>query len=307
MAVSGEMLPSWRPGATRDAVVGFLDAALDLPADHRVACLDNDGTLWCERPSYVQFDFLAHALAGATTVDPALRERPELAAVLDRDLVAIEDLGIERVALALIGLFTGHSPEEYTAAVQAFLERARNPLLDRPLVRCTYQPMLELLDELRRRSFTVAIVTGGGVEFVRAISQQLYGVPPELVVGTAIDYETGRDHAGNIVLRRTGSVSGGAVEGAAKVASIQAHLGRRPVLAAGNSAGDREMLEWALAPGRPSLALLVDHDDAEREFAYESVAATVADAEPIVDVGRRAGFTVVSMANDWDTVFTGPT
>lgn len=302
--MSDGLLPSWRPGATRDAVIGFLDAALDLPADQRVACLDNDGTLWCERPTYVQFDFLAHALAGATAVDPALRERPELAAVLDRDLATIERLGIERVALALIGLFAGRTPEEYTAAVRAFVDRGRNAVLDRPLARCTYLPMLELLDELRRRSFTVAIVTGGGVEFVRAVSQDLYGVPPELVVGTAIDYETGRDDAGRLVLRRTGSVSGGAVEGAAKVASIQAHLGRRPVLAAGNSAGDREMLEWALAAGVPSLALLVDHDDAERELAYTSVAATLDEAEPIVEVGRRLGFTVVSMAHDWGTVFT---
>jgi hypothetical protein len=162
--------------------------------------------------------------------------------------------------------------------------------------------MLELIDELRRREFTVAIVTGGGTEFVRAVSEPLYGVAPELVVGTLIDYDVSRDPEGGLQIRRANRLVGGANEGIAKIAGIQRHLGRRPILAAGNSGGDREMLEWAIGGDGPGLALLVDHDDAEREFAYVSTATTFAEPEPITDVGRRLGFTIVSMADDWSEV-----
>ena len=141
--------------------------------------------------------------------------------------------------------------------------------------------MLELIDELRSRDFTVCIVTGGGTEFVRAVSQDLYGVPPEAVVGTLIGYEYSRDDDGAPAAAPHREIAGGANEGAAKVANIQAQLGRRPILAAGNSGGDREMLEWAAAGDGPTLALLVDHDDAEREFSYVSTAETFAEPEPI--------------------------
>ena len=178
-----------------------------------------------------------------------------------------------------------------------------HPTLGRPTRSVTYQPMQELIAELRRRDFTVGIVTGGGTEFVRAISDDLYGVPAELVVGTLIGYDVSRDGEGPPVIRRTSGLLGVANEGSAKVANIQTQLGRRPILAAGNSGGDREMLEWAQATGSPSLALLIDHDDAEREFHYTSTAQTFAETEPITDVGARLGWTVVSMARDWDVVF----
>ena len=167
----------------------------------------------------------------------------------------------------------------------------------------TYQPTLELLNELRRRDFTVGIVTGGGTEFVRAISHDLYGVPAERVVGTLIGYEFTRDGENRPVLRRTAAMLGTANEGPAKVTNIQTQLGRRPILAAGNSGGDREMLEWALAADGPSLALLIDHDDAKREFQYISTAGTVVETERITDVGSRLGWTIVSMAQDWVVVF----
>jgi hypothetical protein len=163
--------------------------------------------------------------------------------------------------------------------------------------------MLELVAELRKLDFTVAVVTGGGTEFVRAVSDELYGVPPEAVVGSLVSYAYSVEARGP-VLRRTVELSGAANEGAAKVSHIQAQLGRRPVLAAGNSGGDREMLEWASSGDGPTLALLVDHDDDQREFAYVSSAETFEEPEPITAVGARAGWTVVSMARDWETVFT---
>ena len=274
-----------------------------MPVADRVAYFDNDGTLWCERPSYVQLDFFLDALRRRAHDDPSTGERAEFAALLGGDRAAVAGIGLERIALALAGLFEGMTPEEFAAAAREFMDRAVHPTLGRPARSVTYQPMLELVAELHRRDFTVGIVTGGGTEFVRAISEDLYGVPAELVVGTLIGYDVGRDGDGPPVIRRTSSLLGVANEGSAKVANIQTQLGRRPILAAGNSGGDREMLEWAQATAAPSLALLIDHDDAEREFRYTSTAQTFAETEPITDVGARLGWTVVSMARDWDVVF----
>jgi phosphoserine phosphatase len=297
-----ELLPSWRPGPTRDALVAFLDNVLEVPTGERVACLDNDGTLWCERPTYVQFDFFIDTLK-ARAAEPDFTRTPEFAALLDNDATAIGELGLERIAMALASLYEGISPEEFTRQARAFMATAQHPTLARPLRSNVYQPMLELIDELRRRDVTVTIVSGGGTEFVRAISQQLYGVPPEAVVGTLIDYDYARGDDGAPRLLRSGRVAGAANEGSAKVSNIQGQLGRRPLLAAGNSGGDREMLEWASAGPGPGLALLIDHDDAEREFKYVSTAGTLAEPEPITEVGARLGWTVVSMATDWETVF----
>jgi len=296
-------LPSWRPGSTRDALEAFLAAAEEVPVVDRVAYFDNDGTLWCERPSYVQLNFFLDALRKHVAADPSIGERAEFAAVLSGDQAATVAIGLERIALALAGLFEGMTPEEFAAAAREFMRRAAHPTLGRPARSVTYQPMSELIAELRRREFTVGIVTGGGTEFVRAISDDLYGVPAELVVGTLIGYDVSRDGEGPPVIRRTSGLLGVANEGSAKVANIQTQLGRRPILAAGNSGGDREMLEWAQAAGSPSLALLIDHDDAEREFHYTSTAQTFAESEPITDVGARLGWTVVSMARDWGVVF----
>lgn len=300
-----DRLPSWKPGPVRDAVEAFLDAAVDVPVPERFACFDNDGTLWCEKPNYVQLDFFVGELARRVDEDPSVGERPELAAVLSGDRAAMAEIGLPAIALALAGLFEGLSPEEFTARCRAFFRSGRNEALDRPYASCTYAPMLELVAELRRLDFTVAIVTGGGTEFVRAISPELYAVAPELVVGTLVSYEYGRvDGDGAPFLRRTAGISGGANEGDVKVSNIQTQLGRRPILAAGNSAGDREMLEWAAAGPGPTLALLVDHDDAEREFAYESVAGSFETTDSITDIGASLGWTVVSMARDWETVFS---
>jgi hypothetical protein len=297
------MLPSWRPGPTRDALLAFLEAASDVPAAARVAYFDNDGTLWCERPTYVQYDFFVDELSRRAAADPALADRPEFAAVLAGDPARIAELGLPRIAVALADLFAGLTPEEFTARVRAFAGHTRHPVLGHDLRQMRYLPMLELIDELRRREFTVGIVTGGGADFLRAISADLYGVPPELVVGTLIEHELDRTDAGAPELRRTSQLVGGANEGPAKVTNIQTQLGRRPLLAAGNSAGDADMLDWALAGPGPGLALLVDHDDPVREFAYASESATLAEAESITAVAARRGWTVASMAADWESVF----
>jgi phosphoserine phosphatase len=298
-----ERLPSWRPGATRDAILGYLDGVGDIPVEDRVAYFDNDGTLWCERPSYVQFDFFVDELRRRSAEDPSVAERPEFDAVLRADTVAMGELGLERVALALAGMFDGMTPEEFAESVDGFAARYRHSRLGAPLGGVVYQPMLELLAELRAAGFTIGIVTGGGTEFVRRVSPALYGVAPEMVVGTLIGYQFTRDGAGRPMLRRTVERVSSANEGATKVGNIQTQLGRPPIVAGGNSAGDREMLEWALAGRYRGLAILVDHDDADREFAYQSTAVAFEDAEPITEVAERLGWVTVSMARDWATVF----
>jgi len=297
------LLPSWHPGPTRDALIGFLDAAESIPRARRVAAFDNDGTLWCEKPTYVQLDFFEDALRFAAAADPSIGLSPEYAAVLAGDRAALGEIGLERVALALGQLFAGKEPDEFTALARDFMARARHRTLGVPFARTVYQPMVELLDELRRREFSIFIVTGGGTEFVRAVSEGLYGVPPEAVVGTLIDYDFVRRDDGSPTLHRTDRIHGVANEGTAKVGNIQTQLGRHPNLAAGNSGGDREMLEWARASAEPSLALLIDHDDDEREFRYTSTAETFTETEPITSVAERLDWTVVSMRRDWSTVY----
>lgn len=298
-------LPSWRPGPVREALVGFLDASESLPVAERVAAFDNDGTLWSERP-IVQLEFFVDELRRSVAADGSLLDRAEYAALLGADEAAMAELGLERIATALVELFDGQNPAEFDGRARAFMATALHPTLAMPLRRTVYQPMLELLEELRRREFSAFIVTGGGTEFVRAVSEDLYGVPPEAVVGSLVAYDVVRGADGVPRPVRTSRLQGSANEGPAKIANIQTQLGRHPILGVGNSGGDRDMLEWALDSTGPCLALLVDHDDADREFAYRSVAQTFAEAEPITVVADRLGWTVVSMARDWSTVFPSP-
>ena len=297
------VLPSWRRGATRDAIVAFLDRTDEIPIDDRVAYVDNDGTMWCEKPTYVQFDFFVDALERRVAQEPSLMDRAEFAAVLAGDMATIGELGLAKVAGALAALFDGQTPDEFGAAVDDFLGRFRHRTLGVGLQSVIYQPMLELLDELRAHDFTIGIVTGGGTEFVRQVSRRYYAVEPGMVVGTMIGYAFDRDHDGKPVVRRTIDQIGNANEGGPKIEHIQSQIGRRPVLAVGNSGGDREMLEWAQASPHGGLAVLIDHDDDQREFAYQSTAATFEDAEPIVSVGERLGWVIVSIKDDWSTVF----
>ncbi|GAA1418076.1 HAD family hydrolase [Catellatospora coxensis] len=295
-------LPSWRPGPARDAITSFLDESLALPADQRVAVLDNDGTLWCEKPNYVQYDFLVRTLHAAVEHDPGLGERAEYRALLDGDRATLGELGLQRVALALLELCAGWTPDEFTGRVRDFMAQEKHPGRGAPYPRMVYQPMLELLEALHGSGFDVFIVTGGGTEFVRAVSRELYGVRPDDVVGTLVEYHH-EQHGDGPALVRTAQAQAEVNEGWAKVEHIQTQLGRRPIFAAGNSAGDREMLEYARAAGTPSLAVLIDHDDAEREYAYASAAVTLTDTEPITATAHRLGWTVVSMRDDWSTVF----
>ncbi|TFH20694.1 MAG: haloacid dehalogenase-like hydrolase [Acidimicrobiales bacterium] len=296
-------LPSWRPGRTRTALLDFIDAADAVPVDDRVAVFDNDGTLWCEKPAYPQLLFMLDELGRAIAADPSLAEREEYRAMIDHDRAAQAEIGLERIAFALLELRTGIGPEEFDDRVAAFFERSRHPDRGVAYAEMRYRPMLELLDELRAHDFDVFIVTGGGAEFVRAISRPFYAVSPDAVVGSLVGYEFARDDAGRPMLRRTTQLFGEVNEGAPKVTNIQLQLGRRPIFAAGNSPGDAEMLEYALAADGPSMALLVNHDDADREYEYEGEAGTFETDGSFTELAEGLGITIASMRNDWETVF----
>jgi phosphoserine phosphatase len=287
--MSQTKLPSWRPGPTRDAIEIFLDAAEMLPVEQRVAVMDVDGTLWCEQPRSPMLEFLLAELRQAATEEPAIAERPEYQAALEWDRAAISRLGAVNVVLALIELHAGLSPEAFEVRAREHFATARHSERGVPLSQTRYRPMLELIGELRARDFSVYLVTGSGLEFVRTVSNDLFGVSTEGVLGAQVGYELAREE-GVPVLLRTREVIGDPNEGAAKIANIQRLLGRRPILAAGNSTGDAEMLEYTATTAGPSLALLVRHDDAEREYAYDGGQA-------------RDGWAVASMRDDWSTIF----
>ena len=301
-SMNDRLLPSWRDGATRSTLLDFLEATDDIAPENRLAVYDNDGTLWCEKPRYTQLDFFVWQLRQSVHQRPALRDVPEFAAVLDGDMAAVTEFGLNRVAGALLGLFEGIEPEAFESCVRAFFTETRHPDHGLRYDQMVYQPMLELMSELERRGFTNCIVSGGGTEFVRAISQRVYGVPQERVVGTLVSYAFER-RDGRAVLLRTTDAQGGVNEGAAKIDNIQIALGRRPTLAAGNSPGDAEMLEYTSTGDGPRLSILVNHDDADREYAYESEAGSFVPAERVTDSADRLGWTQISMRDDWNRIF----
>ena len=304
----GERLPAWRDGDARGAILAFIDrvttsgSAGYVPPAARIAVFDNDGTLWCERPTYPQAFFLLERLHAQAAEDPELAARPVVQALLRGDLRAAMADGLEPLADVVLRTHAGLTAEEFTTAASAWFGRAVHPRFGVPFTQLAYRPMIELLDVLRAAGFRVFVVTGGGVEFVRAVSEELYGIPPDDVVGTSVELDVER-RDGRMVLVRQAALRGRPNEGEPKPANIQAQIGLRPILAAGNSAGDREMLEYVTTGDHPGLALVIDHDDEEREYAYPGASFTDPHAEPIGETARRFGWTMVSMRRDWCRVF----
>ncbi len=285
-------------------MLDFLGAVGEIPPAQRVAVFDNDGTLWCEKPRYTQLEFFLALLADEAARRPELGDVLEYRALLAGDAAAVAELGLERIAMALVDLCTGLEPEQFDARVHRWFAAAVHPDFEMSYGHTVYQPMIELIAAMRSMQFGVFLVTGGGTEFVRAVSRRLYGVEPEGVVGSMVTYEVtavdGRPH-----LVRSNTVVGEVNEGETKVANIQMALGRRPVFAAGNSEGDAMMLDYAMAHDGPSMAMLIDHDDGEREYAYESEAGSFESTEPVTAIAERSGWTVVSMRDDWSRIFPG--
>ncbi len=297
-------LDSWRDGPTKATIVDFVGRAVrDVAPEERVAVFDNDGTLWCEKPAYIQLDFLVRRLAEQVAADPSLTDNPAYRAAASGDLAWFgdavtqhyngDDAALKVLAGAVLSAYAGLTVEEHAERVDAFFADATHPTLGVPYTACGYRPMVELLRYLEDHGFTNYIASGGGRDFMRPVTTQMYGVPPERVIGSSVGLDFVDGHL------KTTSTPEFLNDGPVKAVRIWGRVGRRPIFAAGNSNGDIAMMEYATAASNPSLALLVRHDDGEREFDY------VAGAEKSLQLAEANGWAVASMRNDWATVFDG--
>src|SRR4051812_12968753 len=307
----GEELPSWRPGPARDAVLRFAgrvsgaDGSPPVPVEQRVAVFDNDGTLWCEKPMPIQLDFILRRLVEMASAHPALRDQQPWQAACDGDAAwlnrvitdhyAGDDGGVKILAAGILAAYAGMGVEEFEHRSEDFLRSASNPALKMGYLRSAYRPMIELLGYLAANGFANYIVSGGGRDFMRPISDELYGVPRERVIGSTTTLAYAPDGQGGTITHTP--VPDYLDDGPQKPVRIWSRVGRRPLLAAGNSNGDSPMLEFAQHTDVPFLRLLVRHDDAAREFAYTT------GAEKVLDQAGLGDWTVVSMRDDWATVF----
>jgi phosphoserine phosphatase len=304
-------LESWNDGGAKRAIVDFVTRVTTangpdfVPPAARIATFDNDGTLWCEKPLPIQFDFILRRWVEMAQENPALRERQPWQAAVDKDYAwlgnvitkhyAGDNSDLPTLMNGLVTAFAGVTTEDLIERAANFLRTQSHPSLKRLYRACGYAPMIELLRYLEAHGFANYIVSGGGRDFMRAIAPEIYGIPPERVVGSSVELDFRADGDGGDVL--TKSQLGILDDGPAKPTSIWSRIGQRPLLAAGNSNGDVPMLQFANKPPRPALRLLVLHDDATREFDY------VGGAEKSLQLAKQYGWTVVSIKNDWKTVF----
>ena len=304
-------LPSWNDGAPRDQLIEFVrrvtgeDGSPAVPVDERVAVFDNDGTLWCEKPMPIQLDFILRRFVEMTQLRPELLDRQPWKAAAERDYRWFgalmeehahgDDTNVKILAGGVLAAYEGASVEDFDSASADFLRTAQHPTLDRGYLECAYAPMVELLGYLTAHGFTNYIVSGSGRDFMRPISEELYGIPRERVIGsTATLAYTADEHGGTIThLAEPDYLD----DGPQKPIRVWSRIGRRPLLAAGNSNGDVEMLDFTRHDGKPGLRLLVLHDDAEREFDYTS------GAERALERAEQDRWTVASIKRDWSTVF----
>jgi phosphoglycolate phosphatase-like HAD superfamily hydrolase len=307
-----DVLSSWTDGARKQAILDFVARVVDedgpdhVEAPDRIAVFDNDGTLWCERPLPVQLDFLVRRFAQMADQDPALRTRQPWRAAYGRDLGWIRSAVVKhyqgdqddaRVLIAAVTeAFAAVTVQDYQQRVSSFFEIAHHPTLQRPYRACGYRPMIELLRLLEANGFTSYIVSGGDRDFVRAIAGQVYGIGPERIIGSAtgLDWRPEGD-GGELAYTATMDLLD---DGPQKPVRIWSRIGRRPIVAVGNSDGDLPMLAYAGSGAGPALRLLIDHDDGEREFDY------VAGAERALREARAQNWDVVSMKQDWARVFS---
>jgi hypothetical protein len=306
MTRAANPLPSWRDATARRRIVAFVEAVATpgseewVPPPERIAVFDNDGTLWSEQPMYVQLRFALDRAKALAPQHPEWQSTEPFKSVVAGDLAAVAAGGTKALAQIVGATHAGTTTDEFASIVARWIASARHPKFDRPYTDVVYQPMLELLGYLRANGFATWIVSGGGIEFMRVFSERVYGVPPEQVVGSSIKarYEV-RD--GTPVIVRLPEIDF-VNDNAGKPVGIQTLIGRCPIAAFGNSDGDFEMLEWVTKGPGPRLGMLVHHDDAEREYAYdrESPFGRLARA---LDEAPKRGWTIVSMKQDWAQVF----
>jgi len=299
-------LPSWNDGAAKARIVGFVQAVTTegskdyVPPADRIAVFDNDGTLWAEQPAYFQLLFAIDRVRALAPKHPEWKTKQPFKAVLDGDMKTLAAAGEKGVLELVMATHAGMTTDEFAAVVRDWLATARHPKLGRPYTDLVYRPMLEVLAYLRANGFKTYIVSGGGIEFVRVFSEARYGIPPEQVVGSSVKtkYEV-RD--GKPVIVRLPEIDF-IDDKAGKPVGIHKFIGKRPIAAFGNSDGDFEMLEYTNAGRGARLAMIVHHDDADREYAYDRKSGVGRLDRGLDEAGKR-GWTVISMKDDWRQVF----
>jgi len=299
-------LPSWRDGKAKQTITAFVHSVVTpgspgfVPVAQRIAVFDNDGTLWVEEPVPAQGMFALDRLRAMAARDPSLGESPVYKNMLEKGPDAVASLNESDIADVLVRTHSGMTTEEFGHIAKEWLATARHPRVRRLYKDAVYQPQLELLAYLRANGFKTFLVSGGGTEFLRALAEEAYGIPPEQVVGSSGKTEFEMRDGRPVLVKRPeiGTVN----DGAGKPANINLHVGRRPILAFGNADSDLPMLQWTAAGAGPHLVLLLHHDDAAREFAYDRQ-SLLARLDKGLEEAGRSGWTVVSMARDWNTVF----
>ncbi|QDE93034.1 nitrate reductase formation protein NapD [Myxococcus xanthus] len=301
-ALAADPLPSWNEGAVKQAIIDFISRSITeggadfIPPEARIATFDNDGTLWPEEP-LVQGAFLLKPLRSRVKEDPSLAKRQPFKAIMEGDLSELSLMDKSKLMKLLGETHAGMTEEAFIREVRAFFQHARHPRWSVPYNQLAYAPMLELLQYLRANGFQTWISSGGGIDFIRVISEGTYGIPPQQVIGSHLK-KTFDDARAPSVLRREARVAH-VNDKAGKPVGIDEHIGRRPVFAAGNvrSGGDIQMLQYTRKRPRPGFALLIHHDDAAREFAYEEK------DDASLKAAREGGWAVVSMQRDWRRIF----
>ncbi|HEX3440056.1 MAG TPA: HAD family hydrolase [Pseudolabrys sp.] len=303
---AGDPLPSWNDGATKQAIVYFIAAVTRdgspnfVPPAQRIAVFDNDGTLWCEHPMYVQMAFALDRVKALAPMHPEWKDKQPFKAALDGDMKDLAQSGEKGLVELVLAAHAGMTSDEFAKIVTDWIATARHPRFKRPYTELSYQPMLEVLAFFRANGFKTFIVSGGGVEFMRPWTERVYGVPPEQVVGSSIKtkFEM-RD--GRPTLFRLPQVNF-VDDGPGKPVGINEYIGIRPIAAFGNSDGDLQMLQWTTMSGGVRLGVLVHHTDAEREYAYDRD-TSFGRLDKALNAAPLNKWAVADMKNDWKVIF----
>ena len=299
-------LPSWNATATKAALLSFVERVTQqggaeyVPPSERIAVFDNDGNLWAEQPLYFQAIYIFDRIRALAGEHPEWAEEEPYASVLRGDDEGALAGGTEALLQMAMTTHANISTDEFDRSVREWLSTARHPETNRPYDEMVYQPMLELLDYLRSNDFKTFIVSGGGIDFMRVFAEEVYGVPPEQIVGSSIKtgYEVRNGEPTLVKLPEMNFID----DKAGKPVGIHQHIGRRPILASGNSDGDFEMLEWTTAGDGARLGLIVHHDDEEREWTYDRE-SHIGQLDRGLDEAEGRGWVVISMRDDWNRIF----
>lgn len=306
---ASDPLPSWREGKAKQAILDFVATTTTtgnpdyIPPAERIAVFDNDGTLWAEQPVYFQVFFIVDRVRALAPAHPEWKQKEPFASILRGDLnaaLAGGERGLMQLAMAT---HAGMDTEEFASIVRDWARDARHPVTGRRFTTMVYQPMLEVLSWLRANGFKTWIVSGGGIEFMRPWVEEVYGIPPEQVIGSSIRTRFAMTEKGPALQRLPELEFVDDKEG--KPIAINSRIGRRPIAAFGNSDGDLQMLQWTMAGKGKRFALYVQHTDAAREWAYGRE-STIGRLDKGLDEARSKGWTLVDMKRDWKTIYPQP-